>query len=148
MRNATWEDWEDWYQKYRPAGEGSSSSGSGGGAGAGTGAGGWHPGSFMSHYAFVSLVVMFASVGWVGQAKRVEAYGDRLVQARDFVHDHSSKDLRRARMGSAGSSKDERIESWLRLSDPALGQEEQMRRYLPDPEVCLSGNVSERDVRS
>ena len=107
-----------------------------------------HAGSFMSHYAFVSLVVMIASVGWVGQAKRVEAYGDRLVQARDFVHDHSSKDLRRARMGSAGSNKDERIQSWLRLSDPAFAEEEQLRRCLPDPETCISGDVSGRDVRS
>ena len=100
-QNATWEDWERWYQRdtKRPQ----------------------QP-LFFANGAFVSLIVMLAALGGVGQATRVGNYSMSFLEEVDRHHDETSKDLirRRRETTTAYGHRDERIESFLRMRDPSL----------------------------
>ncbi|KAI9816513.1 MAG: hypothetical protein M1827_001645 [Pycnora praestabilis] len=130
-QNATWEDWERWYQKD-------------------AGAKGPQEPLYFSNTAFISLIVVFAALGGIGQATRVGNFSMNFIEQRNQLHDETSKELRRARSEANGfGNKDERIQSFLKMRDPASHgisdpQEEGYRRLLPAPEVCSSGDIKER----
>ncbi|KAI9710503.1 MAG: hypothetical protein M1820_002639 [Bogoriella megaspora] len=132
--NATWEDWERWYQRQStPNNE--------------------HPKTpvYVSNLAFVSLVVMLAAVGGVGQATRVDGFTDRFLEQRDRMHDHASKELMRVRQDARGMPKDGRLNRFLEDREPGWNErEEQYRKMLPPPEVCSSEQVREsgRQIQS
>lgn len=104
-QNATWEDWERWYQRD---------------------AKGKQEPTYVSNIAFVSLIVIFAALGGIGQATRVGNYSVSALEQRDALHDNMSKELnRRRKVSNTYGSRDERIRQFLRQRDP-LG-------YLADP---------------
>ncbi|KAG9241006.1 hypothetical protein BJ878DRAFT_254779 [Calycina marina] len=99
MRNATWEDWERWHQKE---------------------AGGPQQETFSSNSVFVSLIMMFAAIGFVGQVTRVESHTETVMEHRGALHISVSEDLRRRRQGTAAieANRDERIRSFLNSRGP------------------------------
>ncbi len=171
LYNATWEDWVDWRERQTawerqfssasfPSAEPSAAAGGGGG-----GASGWTGFNFtssssssaaatqrpayLSNGAFVALMVALAALGGIGQATRVEGAGLTVQERRDFVHDRTSKDLRRARAAGWTEGKEGRIENFLRTRDPSewgVGDpdEEAYKRLLPEREVCESENIKKR----
>ncbi|KAI9843068.1 MAG: hypothetical protein M1837_006613 [Sclerophora amabilis] len=131
-QNATWEDWERWYQRDSKSHQ--------------------RP-QFFGNGTFLSLVVVFAALGGFGQATRAENFSTSMIERRDQVHDQSSRDLIRRRKGAPNSSgqRDERIQSFLRMRDPVgFGitdpVEDNYRRLLPEPEVCSSGDIKDRQM--
>ncbi|KAI9820838.1 MAG: hypothetical protein M1832_003471 [Thelocarpon impressellum] len=114
-QNATWEDWERWYERdaKRPQ----------------------QP-LFFANGAFVSLIVMLAALGGVGQATRAGNHAMTFLEERDRLHDETSRDLRRRRRETtaAEAHRDERIAAFLRSRDTGHGVEEVeeiYRRSLP-----------------
>lgn len=128
-QNATWEDWEKWYQRDSK---------------------GKQAPLYFSNSAFVSLIVMFAALGGIGQATRVGNYSMSFLEQRDALHDDMSKELMRRRKESITyGSREERVQEFLKQRDP-IGygivdpQEERYRKMLPAPEVCSSGDIKAR----
>lgn len=129
-QNATWEDWEKWYQRD---------------------AKGPQKPRFVSNSAFVALIVIFATLGGIGQATRVGNYSMNFIEQRDVVHGNISKDLirRRKETATAFGSREERIDNFLKQRDP-IGyglsdpREEAYRKLLPAPEVCASDDIKHR----
>ncbi|KZF21927.1 hypothetical protein L228DRAFT_248700 [Xylona heveae TC161] len=133
-QNATWEDWERWYQRE---------------------AGGPQEPQFFSNSVFLSLVVILAALGGIGQATRAGNYANTFIEQRDHVHGEALKELSRARQGltNPGNNRQERIQSFLRLRDPVANgstdpHEEGYRRLLPEPEVCHSADIKGRKTNS
>jgi curved DNA-binding protein CbpA len=131
-QNATWEDWERWYQRDSK---------------------GPQKPRFVSNVAFVALIVMFATIGGVGQATRVGNYSASFLEQRDALHSDMSKDLMRRRRGTREGfgNKEERIHNFLKQRDPyAYGitdpKQESYRRLLPPPEVCSSEDIKGRPM--
>jgi curved DNA-binding protein CbpA len=128
-QNATWEDWERWYQQDSK---------------------GKQEPRFVSNSAFVSLIVIFAALGGIGQATRVGNYSMNFIEQRDALHSNISKDLmRRRKETSAFQNRDERIQSFLKQRDPrGYGvidpSEEACRKLLPAPKVCSSQDIKQR----
>ncbi|KAK5148824.1 hypothetical protein LTR04_000458 [Oleoguttula sp. CCFEE 6159] len=134
MGNATWEDWERWYQRDERSPQ--------------------MP-TYISNFAFVSLVVMLAALGGIGNATRAESYSMNFLEQRDRMHDQNSKELRRVRQDTAmQKDKDERIQRFLRMRDATHGinveqaREETYRRLLPEPEICSSENIHSRSMEN
>jgi len=125
--NATWEDWERYYQRQNGNEKAESQT----------------P-LFLSNGAFVSLIVMMAALGGVGQATRAENASLSFLEQRDARHDEASKMLRQVRK-EAAVGKQERIKQFLIERDPAFA-DEAVRRLVMEPEVCDSEGV-ERKVR-
>ncbi|MCJ1481893.1 hypothetical protein MMC06_002053 [Schaereria dolodes] len=97
-QNATWEDWEKWYQRDSR---------------------GKQEPLYFSNGGFLSLIVIAAALGGIGQATRVGEYSGAFLKQIEGVHDECSKDLRRRRRESQGfGSKDERIQTFLKTRDP------------------------------
>ena len=133
-RNATWEDWERWYQRdqtQKPKQE---------------------P-LYFSNGGFLSLIVFVAILGGLGQVNRVGELSKSFLEQVEAMHDETSKDLRRRRKESLGfGNKDERVRNFLKSRDPvgygvSDPKEEGYRKSLPEPEVCMSGDVKEGDTR-
>jgi hypothetical protein len=102
----------------------------------------------------VSLVVIFAALGGIGQATRVGNYSMSFLEQRDALHDNISKDLirRRKETTSAFNSREERIESFLRHRDPiGYGMTDRRvsgyRKLLP-PEICSSEDIKGRSMNN
>ncbi|KAI9723667.1 MAG: hypothetical protein M1812_000967 [Candelaria pacifica] len=131
-QNATWEDWERWYQRDAK--------------------GGPPEPQYFSNTAFVSLIVVFAALGGIGQATRAGNSSRNFIEQRDQLHDKSSRELARARRDSTASeNRDERIQTFLKMRDPvgygiADPHEEAHRRLLPDPEICSSADIKDRSM--
>ena len=131
-RNATWEDWERWYQRdqQKPKQE---------------------P-LYFSNGGFFSLVVFVAILGGLGQVTRVGDISKSFMEQVEAMHDETSKDLRRRRKESLSfGNKDERVQNFLKSRDPVgYGvtdpKEEGFRKLLPEPEVCMSGDVKGRNA--
>lgn len=131
-QNATWEDWERWYQRDARGAQGP---------------------YYFSNSAFVSLIVVFAALGGIGQATRAGNYSMSFLEERDKLHSDMSRDLMRRRNEtvSASGNKDERVQSFLKTRDP-VGYgvidpwEDAYRRVLPELEVCSSGDIEKRDM--
>jgi hypothetical protein len=129
-QNATWEDWEKWYARD---------------------AKGPQEPRFVSNSAFVGLIILFATLGGIGQATRVGNYSMSFLEQRDALHDNISKDLIRRRMEATTmfGSREERIHSFLKQRAPVgYGltdhKEDTYRKMLPPPEVCSSGDIKSR----
>lgn len=127
--NATWEDWERYYQRrdnMRPQAP-----------------------LYLSNANFVLCVILFALIGASMNLSRAESEGDKVVAARDLVHDRASKELRRVRQMSEKRPKDERIEFFVRQREAAMtgmGAEslrnEKAAKVLPEHETCLGQEMS------
>ncbi|PQE14435.1 hypothetical protein CJF30_00007014 [Rutstroemia sp. NJR-2017a BBW] len=131
-RNATWEDWERWYQRD---------------------AKGAQEPQFVSNTAFVLIIVIFAALGGIGQATRVENYSLTFLEQRDALHSKMSRELnqRRRETTTGFGSREERINSFLRQRDP-IGygvtdpRDEAYRKLLPNREICSSGDIKGRSM--
>ena len=129
-RNATWEDWERWYQrdtgpkKQRP--------------------------HFFSNGGFFAVVALCAVLGGMGEISRARKFSGTFLEQLEMLHDQSSKDLQRARKESQQfGNRDARVQSFLRTRDPVgYGvtdpQEEALRKLLPAPDLCTSGDIQAR----
>jgi curved DNA-binding protein CbpA len=132
-QNATWEDWERWYQQQNGT-EGKQSP------------------LWFSNGAFMSLIVIFAALGGIGQATRVGNYSVSFLEQRDALHDQISKDLMRRKKESVKCTNHEiRVQNFLMKRDPygygiADPQEDAYRKLLPDPEICSSEDIKERPM--
>jgi curved DNA-binding protein CbpA len=132
-QNATWEDWERWYERE-------------------SGAKGKQSPLYFSNSAFVSLIVIFAALGGVGQATRVGNYSMTFLEQRNALHDEMSREIiRRKKESGTYSNREERIQSFLKQRDPyGYGlvdpQEERYRRLLPEPDICSSEDIKERHM--
>ena len=131
-QNATWEDWERWHQRD---------------------AKGPQQPLYFANGAFISLIVMLAALGGVGQATRVGNYSMSFLEERDRLHDETSKDLvrRRRETTTAYAHRDERIESFLKTRDPeGYGTydsiEDGYPRLLPGPDVSTGDDVNGRPM--
>ncbi|KAG8409811.1 J domain-containing protein 1 [Metarhizium acridum] len=92
-RNATWEDWEQW--RNERSGKPSEP-------------------MYMSNGTFAALVVCMCMVGALAQMNRAEAAGEQYV---DFVQQKDwaiGQKMRENTMASAGRTKDERVDTFLR----------------------------------
>jgi len=128
-QNATWEDWERWYQRD---------------------SNGKQEPTFVSNSAFLSLIVILAALGGIGQVTRAGHYSMNVVAQVDARHDEMSKELRRIRQESTESygSRQERIYSFLKQRDPygTSLRDETYRKLLSAPEVCSSGDIKGRSM--
>lgn len=128
-QNATWEDWEKWYNRD---------------------AKGKQEPMFFSNSAFVSLIVLFAALGGIGQATRAGSMSTSFLEKCDALHDDMSKELmRRRKETNTYSSREERIQGFLKQRDPhgygLIGPyDEKHRKLLPAPEVSSGGDIKER----
>ena len=130
MNNATWEDWERWYARGSPREDAPSPP---------------QTPVYVSNLAFVSLIVMLAALGGVGQATRAEGFGDTVLEMRDRRHDEASKELRRVREEAKVRPRDQRIDRFLEERDPGWHErEDAYRKVLPPPEVCSSEHIKEK----
>ncbi|KAI9834250.1 MAG: hypothetical protein M1819_003088 [Sarea resinae] len=128
--NATWEDWEKWYQRDAKSPQ--------------------EP-VYFSNGVFVSLIGLLAALGGIVQGTRANNFSNTLLDHHEEIHKSSSEDLRRAREGviNPGTTRDERIQSFLRMREPVdydLSQPQVQtdpRRLLPPPppDVCASGGM-------
>jgi len=127
-RNATWEDWEKWYGRNDPKDR--------------------QVPQFVSNGAFVSLIVMFAVLGGVGQATRVGNFSTTFVEQRDALHQNISKDLNRRRKETTTlwGSREERIDNFLRHRDPEGYEVLTDRGLRPTSDVCSSDHVKRRPM--
>ncbi|KAI9879227.1 MAG: hypothetical protein M1830_009158 [Pleopsidium flavum] len=145
-QNATWEDWERWYQRDNNNNNNNNNNNSKGAP---------QEPVYFSNSAFVSLIVLVAAIGGMGQVTRVGEYSRTFIEQIESVHNDCSKDLMKRRRESMGfgGNRDERIQSFLKMRGPvgyAAGvgepneQESAYRRLLPAPEVCSSGDIKDR----
>ncbi|TAQ89842.1 hypothetical protein B7494_g1803 [Chlorociboria aeruginascens] len=129
-QNATWEDWEKWYQRD---------------------ASGPQEPTFVSNSTFVTLIVILAAIGGLGQASRLSNYSLNFIERTDALHHRMSKELKQRRRQTtiALGSKEERIQRFLKQRDQAGygfvdSQEEQYMMLLSHPEVCSSADIERR----
>ncbi|KAM3437688.1 hypothetical protein NHJ13734_004512 [Beauveria thailandica] len=97
-RNATWEDWEAWHQEQRRQQYG----------------GAPPKPVYMSNGLFATLVVAMCLVGAMAQKNRALAIGEQYVE---FVEDRNAdigRAMQRTTSASAGRSRQERIDSFVR----------------------------------
>lgn len=129
FRNATWEDWERWYQRDKGKQE---------------------PAHF-SNGSFLMLVITAVFLGGFGQSLRVGDYSNIVQRQVEMVHDDASKVLTKRRTESTGfGNRDERLQNFLSTRDPhgygiSDPTEEACRKLLPDPEVCMSVGIQQRN---
>lgn len=96
-QNATWEDWERWYQRDSQ---------------------GPQKPTYVSNGAFVTLILVLAVIGGIGQATRVGNYSMNFIEQRDAQHDKISQDLMKRKEDAIRSgSREERIHRFLRQRD-------------------------------
>lgn len=122
MHNATWEDWDKWYRRNEEDPQ--------------------EP-RYMSHTAFLSLIVMFAAVGGVGQATRANFMSQNFMEQRNSLNDRIHADLVKERDSAKKSTRNERIERFLERQDPAVYADPQLRKMTLAPDVCESGHMVE-----
>lgn len=152
MYNATWEDWERWYTTQADRARASSTMPLYGNFFT-AGHGRQSSGVFMSNYAFLSIVFLFALLGGIGQATRVSDVSKSRMERAQQLNDETSQVLMRARqdaLDSAGAeSKRERIQRFIASVEGSSYEPEDFepRALRPgiDDDVCASGAVKDRD---
>ncbi|KAI4731685.1 hypothetical protein E4T49_00698 [Aureobasidium sp. EXF-10728] len=122
--NATWEDWERFYARRDGVAQ--------------------QP-RYLSNGNFILCVILFAMIGASLNISRAESEGDKVVAARDLVHDRASKELRRVRQLSENRPKEERIQFFLRQREATMHgvgveslRDDKAAKLLPEQETCLS----------
>ncbi|KAG9950566.1 hypothetical protein KCU85_g3505, partial [Aureobasidium melanogenum] len=125
--NATWEDWERFYARRDGMAQ--------------------QP-RYLSNGNFVLCVILLAMIGASLNLSRAESEGDRVVAARDLVHDRASKDLRRVRQLSENRPKEERIQFFIRQREATMHgigveslRDDKVAKLLPEQETCLSDEL-------
>ncbi|KAG9656286.1 hypothetical protein KCU95_g8357, partial [Aureobasidium melanogenum] len=125
--NATWEDWERFYARRDGVAQ--------------------QP-RYLSNGNFVLCVILFAMIGASLNLSRAESEGDKVVAARDLVHDRASKDLRRVRQLSENRPKEERIQFFIRQREATMHgigveslRDDKVAKLLPEQETCLSDEL-------
>jgi curved DNA-binding protein CbpA len=141
MYNATWEDWERWYQAQREHEEGSSDQHSSSSSSSPQ----QHRGLLMNNYAFVSLIVMLAALGGVGQATRASSFSTAFREQKEAANERTHADLMgvRAHAAASGSSREAKVERFLKQRDGAAWADEGTRRMLLEPDICQSERLGE-----
>lgn len=91
--NATWEDWERWHA----AREGRHSK----------------P-VYMSHGMFATIIVMMCMIGALAQSNRADMTGEEYMEWTTHNNAAIGRQLRTSTMASAGRSKDERVDNFLK----------------------------------
>lgn len=134
MNNATWEDWERWNRKYGPHAE--------------EGAQDPQKPMYLSNTAFISVVVMMAALGGIGQATRAESSSKTFMAMRNSENERAAAELRKVREAAASWTREERIEMFLRTRDPDAFENEGLRKSLLEPDVCDSGGMTIRNKDS
>ncbi|KAF2868916.1 hypothetical protein BDV95DRAFT_577930 [Massariosphaeria phaeospora] len=119
--NATWEDWERWY--HREYG---------------------HPteeprATYMSNFAFVSLVFAFVTLGGIMQGTRANNFSSSVMEHRDKMHKEASIEL--ARSKHMNGDRDARIRTFLEHRQAVLPSEDVYQRDLPPPATCEPDTV-------
>ncbi|KFY21317.1 hypothetical protein V493_07537 [Pseudogymnoascus sp. VKM F-4281 (FW-2241)] len=115
--NATWEDWEKWHnrdEKQDPI--------------------------YFSNGVFAMLILLFATIGFVGQNRVVDNFSSTLTHQIDAMHKDMSQELmRRRREASTNANKDERVHEFLRTRDhlaheAAISHRGSTQKLLPPPD--------------
>lgn len=109
-RNATWEDWERWYEARD---------------------GRRREPTYMSNGTFATLVVMMCMAGAMTQANRAEASGAHFVESVQQKHAAIGQDMLRSSAASAGRSKSERVDCFLRDRESVACDNALTRRPAP-----------------
>ncbi|KAL5354022.1 J domain-containing protein 1 [Pseudogymnoascus australis] len=119
--NATWEDWEKWHnrnEKQEPI--------------------------YFSNGVFAVLILLFGTIGFVGQNRVVDNFSSSLTHQIDALHRDMSQDLmRRRREASMNANKDERVHDFLRTREElahgvTTPRREPTQKLLPPPDVRSS----------
>ncbi|TKA71613.1 hypothetical protein B0A55_07254 [Friedmanniomyces simplex] len=142
-QNATWEDWERFYAWRARKASGSSDE---------------VPQSplYMRNSHFIVLIALLAFAGSSANYSRAQDGGQYIVDQRDMVHDRAAKELRKVRQDLSGlDGKEERMQWFLRHREATMGalsgeevetlRGERAGRVLPEPEVCRSEGVREKE---
>ncbi|TIA03197.1 hypothetical protein D6C82_02079 [Aureobasidium pullulans] len=130
--NATWEDWERFYQRRDGVAH--------------------QTPRYLSNGNFILCVILLAMIGASLNLSRAETEGDKVVAARDLVHDRASKELRRVRQMSENRPKEERIQFFLRQREATMHgigveslRDDKVAKLLPEQETCLSDELRTGD---
>lgn len=122
--NATWEDWERWRERQKRGGQDQDP-------------------VYVQNSTFVGLLLTFAAIGSTLNFSRADSEGAKFLAARDVIHDHASRELRRVRQMTHDRPKDERIDWFLKNREATLTgvsleelREERARQLLPPEEKC------------
>ena len=148
MYNATWEDWERWYERQRdPEGYARRHS--------------WNAAFFSSrgpqsavfanNYVFLSVIALFAALGGIGQATRMNQLQENRQSRIKAVNEQVGRDLLDVRndardsVASAGSKKD-RIRRWVQQRE-GYGQGEPDGRMarVSEQDFCGSEMIKDKD---
>lgn len=127
-QNATWEDWERWYQgntrgKQEPV--------------------------FVGNNAFISIVIILATLGGVVEAMRYGDHSRNFFEQRDRVHMEASRDLMRSRHEAMKSGRrDEMIQRFMSMREPGSFFENGREEMLAAPGNSPSGDAKERSDAS
>ncbi|KAI5235353.1 hypothetical protein E4T43_09332 [Aureobasidium subglaciale] len=130
--NATWEDWERFYARRDGVTQ--------------------QAPRYLSNGNFILCVILLAMIGASLNLSRAETEGDKVVAARDLVHDRASKELRRVRQMSENRPKEERIQFFLRQREATMHgvgveslRNDKVAKLLPEQETCLSDELRTGD---
>ncbi len=130
--NATWEDWERWHRR---------------------GSGERQQPVFVQNRAFLSLIIMFAALGGVVEILRARSFSLVLSEQRDHLHDvtYSEMERRRKELGMDFRGKEDRLQHFLRMRDPAgyggmMSMDQRQQVSLPGPEVSSSDDIKGRPM--
>ncbi|KFY16381.1 hypothetical protein V492_01366 [Pseudogymnoascus sp. VKM F-4246] len=117
--NATWEDWEKWHhrsEKQDPI--------------------------YFSNGAFAMLILLFGTIGFVGQNRVVDNFSSSLTHQIDALHRDMSQDLMRRRREAAAmnANRDARVHEFLKAREqtayePPKPRGEPTQKLLPPPDV-------------
>lgn len=119
--NATWEDWEKWHnrnEKQDPI--------------------------YFSNGVFALLILLFGTIGFVGQNRVVDNFSSSLTHQIDALHRDMSQELmRRRREASMNANKDERVHEFLKTRDQLAHEATNSRgvppqKLLPPPDTHSS----------
>ena len=119
--NATWEDWEKWHNKDEKQDP-----------------------IYFSNGVFAMLILLFGTIGFVGQNRVVDNFSSSLTHQIDALHRDMSQDLRRRRReATMNANKDERVHEFLRARDQIAhgvpdSRSEPTQKLLPPPDVRSS----------
>jgi hypothetical protein len=155
MYNATWEDWERWYREQSARSKAKSSMPIYGHFFT-AGHGRQSTGVFMGNGAFISIVFLFALLGGIGQATRVNDYSKSRTEQLQQMNDETHQVLMRARQdaieqSNSGENKKKRIQRFIASIEGAPGYdasgEFEPRALRPgeDDGLCISGTTKDRD---
>lgn len=97
----------------------------------------------MKNGTFVSLIVMFAALGGIGQATRASNRAVDFVEQRNALDERTHQDLMKVRESARDTSRRERVSSFLARRDPAMYADEGLRKMLLEPDICESAHVEE-----